>query len=92
MAAVGGGVQGAWGVRRDGVLRCWLALLAAWRGRACAAHASTACFTPTPRYPTPPQASDPEFYRAADSLLYGSAGAKPSEAAVDRMVAELNER
>ena len=37
-----------------------------------------------------PQASDPEFYRAADSLLYGQG--KPSEAAVDRMVAELNDR
>ncbi|KAI7840251.1 hypothetical protein COHA_006033 [Chlorella ohadii] len=36
------------------------------------------------------KASDPEFYRAADSLLYGQG--KPSEAAVDRMVAELNDR
>lgn len=40
--------------------------------------------------PPPAQAADPEFYRAADSLLYGQG--KPSEAAVDRMVAELNER
>lgn len=51
---------------------------------------------PATRPPSPPprapQASDPEFYRAADSLLYGSAGARPSEAAIDRMVAELNER
>lgn len=37
------------------------------------------------------KASDPEFYRAADSLLHGSRG-NDSEAAIDRMVAELNER
>ncbi|PSC68358.1 peptidyl-prolyl cis-trans isomerase CYP19-3 [Micractinium conductrix] len=37
------------------------------------------------------KASDPEFYRAADSLRYGGTS-QPSEAAVDRMVAELNER
>ncbi|KAI3435791.1 hypothetical protein D9Q98_001849 [Chlorella vulgaris] len=37
------------------------------------------------------KASDPEFYRTADSLLYGSTG-RVSEAGVDRMVAELNER
>ena len=39
------------------------------------------------------RATDPEFYRAADSLQYGGAGAsKVSEEGVDRMVAELNER
>jgi hypothetical protein len=32
-----------------------------------------------------------EFYRAGDSLQYGGAG-KVSEAGIDRMVAELNER
>ena len=37
------------------------------------------------------RASDPEFYRAADSLAYGGAGGAPKEA-VDLMVAELNER
>ena len=37
------------------------------------------------------KASDPEFYRAGDSLLYGGAGGAPKDA-VDRMVAELNER
>lgn len=35
--------------------------------------------------------ADPEFYREGDSLLYGQAP-KVSEEAVDRMVAELNER
>ena len=38
------------------------------------------------------KSSDPEFYRAADSLLYGSSVHKPSEANVERMVAELNDR
>jgi hypothetical protein len=37
------------------------------------------------------QASDPEFYRTADSLLYGAAGKVP-EANIDRMVAELNDK
>jgi len=37
------------------------------------------------------KANDPEFYRAGDSLAYGGAGGAP-KAAVDRMVAELNER
>ncbi|EFN54389.1 hypothetical protein CHLNCDRAFT_31767 [Chlorella variabilis] len=37
------------------------------------------------------KSTDPEFYRTADSLLYGSAG-RVSEAGIDRMVAELNER
>lgn len=37
------------------------------------------------------RAADPEFYRTADSLLYGSTGKVP-EANIDRMVAELNER
>ncbi len=37
------------------------------------------------------QANDPEFYRTADSLLYGAAG-RVSEAGIDRMVAELTER
>jgi hypothetical protein len=43
--------------------------------------------------PTHPslQAADPEFYRTADSLLYGAAG-RVSEAGIDRMVDELNER
>jgi pre-mRNA-splicing factor SYF2 len=35
--------------------------------------------------------ADPEFYRGADSLAYGGAGAAPPEA-VDRMVAELEEK
>lgn len=35
--------------------------------------------------------SDPEFYRAADSLVYGGTGAV-SEAGIDRMVAELEAR
>ena len=34
---------------------------------------------------------DPEFYRTSDSLLYGGAGGAPKEA-VDRMVAELEDR
>ncbi|KAL4536736.1 hypothetical protein Ndes2526A_g06243 [Nannochloris sp. 'desiccata'] len=37
------------------------------------------------------KANDPEFYRAADSLVYGGEGRAPT-AGVDRMVAELNER
>jgi len=37
------------------------------------------------------KAKDPEFYRASDSLEYGGAGGAPKEA-VDRMVAELEEK
>lgn len=37
------------------------------------------------------KASDPDFYRAADSMSYGGAGKVP-EANIDKMVAELNER
>ena len=37
------------------------------------------------------KASDPDFYRAADSMSYGGAG-KVSEGNIDKMVAELNER
>ena len=37
------------------------------------------------------KSSDPDFYRAADSLSYGGAGKVP-EANVDKMVAELNDR
>lgn len=37
------------------------------------------------------RAKDPEFYRASDSLAYGGAGGAPKEA-VDRMVAELEDR
>ncbi|GAB4822098.1 hypothetical protein N2152v2_009144 [Parachlorella kessleri] len=37
------------------------------------------------------KAADPEFYRAGDSLQYGGSGKVP-EAAIDRMVAELNNR
>lgn len=37
------------------------------------------------------KATDPEFYRTSDSLLYGGAGGAPKEA-VDRMVAELEDR
>ena len=35
--------------------------------------------------------TDPDFYRAADSMAYGGAGKVP-DANVDKMVAELNER
>ncbi|DBA76983.1 hypothetical protein WJX77_003955 [Trebouxia sp. C0004] len=37
------------------------------------------------------KASDPDFYRAADSMSYGGAG-KVADANIDKMVAELNER
>ena len=37
------------------------------------------------------KASDPDFYRAADSMSYGGAGKVP-DANIDKMVAELNER
>ena len=37
------------------------------------------------------KASDPDFYRAADSMAYGGAG-KVADANIDKMVAELNER
>jgi hypothetical protein len=37
------------------------------------------------------KAADPEFYRSADTLSYGKA-AKDSDAAIDRMVAELEDR
>ena len=37
------------------------------------------------------KATDPDFYRAADSLSYGGAGKVP-ESNVDKMVAELNDR
>lgn len=37
------------------------------------------------------KATDPDFYRAADSMSYGGAGKVP-EANIDKMVAELNER
>ena len=37
------------------------------------------------------KASDPDFYRAADSMAYGGAGKVP-DANIDKMVAELSER
>ena len=37
------------------------------------------------------KASDPEFYRSADSLLYGK-DVKDSEDRIERMVAELNDQ
>ncbi len=37
------------------------------------------------------KATDPDFYRAADSMSYGGSGKVP-EANIDKMVAELNER
>ena len=37
------------------------------------------------------KATDPDFYRAADSMSYGGAGKVP-DANIDKMVAELNER
>ena len=36
-------------------------------------------------------AADPEFYRSADSLLYGK-DVKDSEEGIERMVAELNQQ
>lgn len=37
------------------------------------------------------KATDPDFFRAVDSMSYGGAGKVP-EANIDKMVAELNER
>ena len=37
------------------------------------------------------KAADPEFYRGADSLLYGK-DVKDTEAGIERMVAELNQQ
>ncbi len=37
------------------------------------------------------KAADPEFYRGADSLLYGK-DVQDTEAGIERMVAELNQQ
>lgn len=76
---------------------CLLHSVHPWQHLACllglptAPRATPSSAPPALQHPLRrPQAADPEFYRAADSLLYGQG--KPSEAAVDRMVAELNDR